>query len=145
VQIDKQTGRVVIGNMEIDPSVTMDAFSRSEYCESIVAVNAAEGWYSAKVHALRDDVGWMFVRLSFRHQRLMAIFFAVSARKELTWDNWSEAGELQAKRLHDDLVESQLGPQRRFPWGSVESYVDPKLMESMVAVEYTGHSANTRP
>ena len=50
---------------------------------------------------------------------------------------WSEAHELERKRLHDEWLKRELGnPPYRFSWGRLESTYDSKGCASAIIVSY---------
>ncbi len=54
-----------------------------------------------------------------------------------SWDDWSEAGELARKRLHEFLLERELGRAGGpYPWGIINSVYDPKGGSGSIIVRY---------
>ena len=134
--LDGESGAIRVGSVEVDPSTTRDEFSDSAACAHVDVVNPAEGWYSGHAVPQPDELGWVFLRLSFHDQTLVAVFLSTSDQRQLSWGDWSEEREVAAKRRHDQFLDEQFGSRRTFPWGRVESYVEPRLKESMIAIEY---------
>jgi hypothetical protein len=74
--------------------------------------------------------------LTFEGQRLhtVAWLFTLGADKE---NDWTEALELERKRIHDDWLVSALGqPPYRYDWGVVESAYDARGCASDIIVAY---------
>jgi len=44
----------------------------------------------------------------------------------LSWDDWSEAKEMQNKVEYDHWLDGEIGTRRVFPWGKIGAYFDPK-------------------
>ena len=52
-------------------------------------------------------------------------------------DNWSEALELERKRIHDAWLRNELGPPPyTFGWGKITSDYDPRACESDILLAY---------
>jgi hypothetical protein len=55
----------------------------------------------------------------------------------LSWDDWSEAKEIQNKVEHDHWLNSEIGPGRIFQWGKIDAYYDPKGGGSGILLRYS--------
>jgi hypothetical protein len=55
----------------------------------------------------------------------------------LSWDDWSEAKELQSKVEYDHWLTSEIGTRRVFSWGNIEAYFDAKGGGSGIVLRYS--------
>ncbi|MDR1180757.1 MAG: hypothetical protein LBL13_02100 [Bacteroidales bacterium] len=55
----------------------------------------------------------------------------------LSWDEWSEAKELERKMKHDELLKNAIGnPPYKYSWGLISSNYDPRSGSSNIALNY---------
>ena len=75
--------------------------------------------------------------LTFRDDSLWGIeLFLVDNAMSFSWSDWDESKELDRKSKHDRWLNSQLGTDREFSWGTVHSDFDSKSGASVIGIRY---------
>jgi hypothetical protein len=75
-------------------------------------------------------------KFTFKAGRIESISFSIPSAGT-SWDDWSEAGEQQRKRDHDDWLTTQLGTgPYEYSWGVVCSKYYPQSGFSSITVRY---------
>jgi len=82
------------------------------------------------------------VTLSFDGEGLESCSIYLTVRKGKDWNDWSEAEELEVKKLQDELIERVYGrrPPLSFPWGEIWSLFAPQGGTTTMGVRF-----KTRP
>ncbi|RLB63947.1 MAG: hypothetical protein DRI90_05750 [Deltaproteobacteria bacterium] len=138
--IDTTTGEIKLDcGVRIPPLWMEDAFQ-----SSLLASGAVSLVGNAEFHTFRAEPalisGSLFaIGLTFRAGLLCKLGLTLMHDDYGTsWDDWSEAKELQRKADHDAWLTSLLGgpPPHTFPWGKVTSSYDPKGGCSSILLSY---------
>ena len=56
--------------------------------------------------------------------------------KQTSWDDWSEAYELQTEKYYDQWLTTHIGKERTFSWGTIKSIYDHKGGGTAIWVNY---------
>ncbi|KXX69935.1 hypothetical protein [Flammeovirga sp. SJP92] len=76
--------------------------------------------------------------LCFKNDQLDSIDFGFSLLDELkkTWADWTEGNEQRKKELYKRWLTDNLSPKRKFKWGKIETYYDPKGGTAGIMIKY---------
>lgn len=75
------------------------------------------------------------VAVCFEGERLFSIEFFMNER-QTSWEDWSEAYELQTEKYYKQWLTSQIGEIHSFDWGRVGAYYDRKGGSTFMWVTY---------
>lgn len=75
------------------------------------------------------------VAVCFEGEHLFSIEFSMNER-QTSWEDWSEAYELQTEKYYKQWLTSQIGEIHSFDWGSVGAYYDRKGGSTFMWVTY---------
>ena len=75
------------------------------------------------------------VALCFKGEYLFSIEFSMDER-QTSWEDWSEAYELQTEKYYKQWLISQIGEIHSFDWGSVGAHYDRKGGSTFMWVTY---------
>ena len=75
------------------------------------------------------------VAVCFERERLFSIEFSMNER-QTSWEDWSEAYELQTEKYYKQWLTSQIGEIHSFDWGSVGAYYDRKGGSTFMWITY---------
>lgn len=138
VVIDPATGQVRFPdlNLELDPGML-----EADFIAATARVNRDNlgfngGWQRYAIRELIPGdrkLGLFFIFLNERLVKLSAAW----ARKDETWDTWSEAGEAARQKEYQQILDSQLGGRREFSWGRASAIYDSKGGGSDIWVDYS--------
>ncbi|MEM6750202.1 MAG: hypothetical protein AAGA57_02620 [Planctomycetota bacterium] len=125
----------------LGPGLTLDAFRDGPAGRSAklhVANDPYTSWKLAGPHALELSFR---VTAWFHAQRLYRVhLLAVDPTTENTasgsWDDWSEAQEMQRKTSHDRWMARHTGGQSLFDWGEVVSRYDDRAGMAFLDIRY---------
>lgn len=76
--------------------------------------------------------------LCFKNDQLNYIDFGFSSLDELkkTWADWTEENELSKKKLYEKWLSDNLSGKRKFKWGKIETYYDPRGGTTGIMIKY---------
>lgn len=96
-----------------------------------------EPYSSWRIAALADPGHPFVVVVYFVADRLSQVHL-VESRHEFgtSWDDWSKAKERARKAAHDAWLDAELGSDRTFSWGTVESALDPHGGDAVIILTY---------
>lgn len=133
--IDPKTGCVTIGKHSVPASLRYTEFLGSELSVLATPVVRNSPWTS---YALRLETADLI--LQFYGEKLAWISVCVHLSDEdpaAGWGAWSSAKESLRKQLHDQLLVGDVGSSnRKFPWGEVDSILDPKTGDASIVARY---------
>ena len=75
------------------------------------------------------------VAVCFEGERLFSIEFSMNER-QTSWEDWSEAYELQTEKYYKQWLTSQIGEIHSFDWGRVGAYYDRKGGSTFMWITY---------
>jgi hypothetical protein len=138
--IDIQNGDIVLGDniFLIHRGLTKDDFLKSKLRTEVLneQVHTFSNYFlkPQKIGNQRFTVSLFFNpqnRIDFIQMSM------VSNGNIPAWDNWSEDGEQDRKRAHDQWLEDNMGkPPYRYSWGERASNYDPRSGSSMITIRY---------
>ena len=76
------------------------------------------------------------VSLCFEGEQLKFLGFAMKNEKQTSWNDWSEAYELQTEKYYDQWLTTHIGKERIFSWGTIKSIYDRKGGGTAIWVNY---------
>ncbi len=96
-------------------------------------------WILLKEVEIHDS--FFHIGLCFKNNHLDYIDFRFSSPDELkkTWSDWSEAHERNKTNIYEKWLTKNLGKERKFNWGKIETYHDPKGGTSGILIKYEEH------
>lgn len=79
-----------------------------------------------------------YIGVCFYNDKLFCINFSFNDKQEtkLSWDNWNEKDELNRKDIYDKWLTNTIGDQRKFEWGNIGAYFDPKGGTTSINIKY---------
>jgi hypothetical protein len=137
--IDATTGEL---SFEQPAAVLTPCLTRTSFLEAeawsdkqpVVQNPPHASWRIAEVRAAEHR---FVVTIGFVEERLASVRLTrVDRELPSSWSEWDEAAERARKASHDDFLEAELGAQRTFAWGSVESNYDPRSGSSGISIVY---------
>jgi hypothetical protein len=132
MKIHVQTGRVEFLGGSVNPGTSREAFLTSGLGKDAEVFVENEPYVTYRI---RPEPG-VTATLSFKGTTLESVgwLFDLPAERER---DWTEALEMERKRLHDDWLLSELGsPPYRYAWGGIESDFDPRGCASDIILNY---------
>ncbi|WP_054957917.1 hypothetical protein [Paenibacillus dakarensis] len=153
--IDLITGSINISYLDfvINKDLTKEKFENSMYFKEHLFpaedMNTGYVWY--RTSSIKFEGLPIKFSLCFYNDALSLITFRIQDdfNKELDWNDWDEANELELKRKHDKLLfevfnrepDNHIGdPLYRttynFLWGSVESSFNSRSGSSLISMRY---------
>ena len=90
------------------------------------------GWEWLRVKNIEMEKSLVHVLFGFENKKLRTIIFSFNNAE----NNWSEKSELKLKTEHDKWLNKEIGKNRIFIWGTVESTFDSKSCSSSINVNY---------
>jgi hypothetical protein len=91
-------------------------------------------WYHLQ---FSDAPYYIGVNLGFFQERLRTYHFGWSMGSQLqSWDDWSEAVELQRAQEFEKWLTQQVGRARTFAWGTAWAGYDPRSAGSSIVIHY---------
>lgn len=136
MKIDPITGALNAGGMSISPQMTPEELSAAVRAYDGHLATKNREWTTYRVR-LMEDYFSIGISLFLKETKLIEITFSVGEAEDDTWENWSEENERERMDLHDCILRESLGsPPYIFPWGIVNSILDPHDRCSVVIVRY---------
>ena len=135
--INPNTGNIEFSEppVSIKPSLSLSAFLSSPLgiTARLILKNGPWSTFSVFAKSCGQDFA---VTLIFSNNMLLEAHIAMCWDGD-SWKIWSEKSEHEKKLRHDSLLAEDIGtPPYNFPWGSVDSIVDPKTGGSSILVHY---------
>jgi hypothetical protein len=62
--------------------------------------------------------------------------FTFEQQKNVTWDNWNEESEIKRKEIYENWLTKNIGSKRKFSWGTIGAYYDPRSGTSAMNIKY---------
>lgn len=93
-------------------------------------------WINLKKIEFNDS--FFHFGLCFKSDHLDYIDFGFSSLDELkkTWADWTEENELNKKELYEKWLTDNLSRKRKFKWGKIETYYDPRGGTTGMIIKY---------
>ena len=149
--IDAATGEIAIQNLDmgIGPSLTRATFLASPLGRNSQISVENEPYCSFNATIPAGDLMPLPVILTlyFYHQQLESVSITASSdRYGASWNDWSEAKELERKRFHDQWLANTVGTTNgQFSWGQLSSNYDAKSGFSSVHLQYSWQGKPWKP
>ena len=86
-------------------------------------------------HKIWEEGKLFHVAVCFEGERLFSIEFSMNER-QTSWEDWSEAYELQTEKYYKQWLTSQIGEIHSFDWGRVGAYYDRKGGSTFMWITY---------
>lgn len=137
--LDKSTGELSLESMpvKLGPRFTRRDLSSPPVAAASQVVN--EPYHSYSLGEQRIAGQPFFVVLYFYGQKLESIDLTHPAKEfSMSWEGWSEEGEMRRKQWHDEWLRGQTGHASRvYEWGEVGSGYDPRSGGSSITIRYS--------
>jgi hypothetical protein len=62
--------------------------------------------------------------------------FTDEQQKNISWDNWNEVSEIKRKEIYDNWLTKIIGKRRKFNWGTIGAYYDPRAGFTSIKIKY---------
>ena len=128
------------------PALTRKAFLASPLGKAMRDLIVNEPWHSWQLADCRINGRTFLLGVFYEGERLdMIQLFLQDSRYGTSWEDFSPEKEKARHAAHWRWLRSQLGSagarsssgnERRFAWGSVGAYYDPRNEESSIVVSY---------
>lgn len=85
------------------------------------------------------ESNYFHIGLCFKNDSLDYIDFGFSDEsqlKDISWTNWSEQNELSKKELYEKWLSKNFGTKRKFTWGNIEAYYEPRGGTTAMVLRY---------
>jgi len=132
------------GLFTLPGEITVKPFSGKKELTDYFKNNNAESWdvkngwehYYLRNIKIKDK--YFFFDFTFYNEILNRIDFCFydTPVKNASWDDWSEAKELERKEEFEKWLNNETGNQRNFHWGKVNAYYDSKGGSSGIMIAY---------
>ena len=90
------------------------------------------GWEWLNVRNIKMKKSLVHILVGFEDKRLKKIFFSFNNAE----NSWSEKSELKLKIKQDKWLNNEIGKNRKFPWGTIDSTFDSKSCSASINVNY---------
>ena len=137
--IDVGTGRVTIpGEITIKPLCEKKELSEFFKKYNAQTWNVRNGWEHYYLRNFKIDNNYFFFDFMFYNEILNRIDFCFfdNPVKNASWDDWSEAKELERKEEFEQWLSKVSGTVRNFSWGKLNAYYDSKGGSSGIMIAY---------
>lgn len=132
--IDAASGSIAISGV----GVLAPRLREDEFLKSRMGLSATPETQNGEHHSYGVGTAQLRANAYFRDGQLWMVVLTYSVPDERGWSNWSENQELERKRIHDQLLEKDLGrPPYAYAWGKIESVYDSKDGASSIVVTYS--------
>ena len=100
--------------------------------------NVNNGFIHYTIRDVKLQGNYFYFSFCFFGERQQMLSFGFKNQQGmLSWDDWSEAKEIQNRVEHDHWLDNEIGTRRVFPWGKIEAYFDPKGGGSGIVLRYS--------
>jgi hypothetical protein len=123
----------------LSPALSEDAFLKNVPTGSTAVVISNPPYATYRfIESVELDGMPMLLHVSFERGVLRHVSVSVSPEGSgRDWSDWSEAGEMRKKVLHDTILAKAYGsPPYNFSWGTISSSYDPRGGSSSIAIRY---------
>lgn len=136
--IDIESGQIRLGEnlftykMTFEEALNLSSDFKSETLDH----KNGYKWINLKEIELNDS--FFHFGLCFKNDNLDYIDFGFSSLDELkkTWEDWTEENELSKKELYEKWLTDNLSRKRKFKWGKIETYYDPRGGTTGIIIKY---------
>jgi len=106
--------------------------------DSLKMLDIKNGWIHYSANNLKLNDKYFNFRFTFFEETLKMISFTFEEEQseEMNWNNWNEEKEKRKKKTFEDWLRKEIGDQRKFDWGTIESYFDNKGGFSSIVMNY---------
>jgi hypothetical protein len=100
--------------------------------------NVKTGWKHYSVRNVKINDTYFIITFYFDNDILKMLDFIVSDKPIVagSWDDWSEKKGLQNRDYYNDWLTKEIGSNRQFSWGTVNSFYDSKGGFSSIVLKY---------
>ena len=137
--INSKDGSLNLKEFELKP------FSKFELTDQFKAGNIQEirdinnGWKWLDVINLKIDNQYFKLSLGYFENRLnlvSIVFQETQMDESSTWKDWSEKNERKNQEKFEKWLNKEIGKQRNFNWGNIDSSYDSKSGFSSIYINY---------
>lgn len=137
--LDSKTGAIVLSEDIRISSITQPAKLKEYFGhKELKALSMGNGWvhYSVKNIQVEDEY-FIFIFIFYK-DILKTISFVISNHpfSEASWEDWSKETEAKNRNFFENWLSGQIGSQRNFAWGNVNSVLDEKGGGSDILLNY---------
>ena len=106
--------------------------------ENVSINDVKKGWKHYSVRNIKINDTYFIITFYFDNDILKMLDFIVSDKLIVggSWDDWSEKKELQNRDYYNDWLTKQIGNNRQFDWGTINSFYDSKGGFSSIVLKY---------
>jgi len=106
--------------------------------ENVSINDVKTGWKHYSVRNVKINDTYFIITFYFDNDILKMLDFIVSDKLIVagSWDDWSEKKELQNRDYYDEWLTKEIGSNRQFVWGTINSFYDSKGGFSSIVLKY---------
>lgn len=106
--------------------------------ENVSINDVKTGWKHYSVRNVKINDTYFIITFYFDNDILKMLYFIVSDKLIVagSWDDWSEKKELQNRDYYDEWLTKEIGSNRQFVWGTINSFYDSKGGFSSIVLKY---------
>lgn len=137
--IDSRNGALRVSNdFTVSSQTTPEEIVHFFGQENVDIRDVRTGWKHYSVRNTRINDTYLIITFYFDNDILRMLDFIISDNFIVagSWDDWSENNELQKRDYYNDWLTREIGYNRQFNWGTVESFYDNKGGFSSMALKY---------
>jgi hypothetical protein len=137
--IDSANGHLRFANSFTVSSQTTPEEIVHYFGQENVSINDVKtGWKHYSVRNIKINDTYFIITFYFDDDILKMLDFIVSDKLMVagSWDDWSEKKELQNRDYYDSWLTKQIGTNRQFLWGTINSFYDSKGGFSSIVLKY---------
>lgn len=98
------------------------------------------GWVWLSERNVQVGGQYFILSFGFFYGVLRMVHMLIGSRpyslESLGLEDWSEEEQLERARYYHEWLDSQVGPQREFPWGNIWSGYDAQSKGSSIIIRY---------
>ena len=134
----------VNGHLRFANSFTVSSRTTTEeiiqyFGQENVSINDVKtGWKHYSVRNVKINDTYFIITFYFDNDILKMLDFIVSDKLIVagSWDDWSEKKELKNRDYYNDWLTKEIGSNRQYAWGTVNSFYDSKGGFSSIVLKY---------
>ena len=137
--IDIENGHLRFENGFTVSSQTIQEEIVQYFGQENVSINDIKtGWKHCSVRNIKINDTYFIITFYFDNDILKKLDFIISDKLIVdgSWDDWSEKKELQNRDYYNDWLTKEIGSDRQFVWGTVNSFYDSKGGFSSIVLKY---------
>ncbi len=137
--IDSVSGQLRFKNDFCISSLTTPEDLLQHFGQENVSINDVKtGWKHYSVRNIKINDTYFIITLYFDNNVLKMLDFIVSDKFIVAgfWDDWNEQKELQKHDYYDHWLTKEIGSNRQFAWGTINSFYDNKGGFSSIVLKY---------